>query len=224
MRVGERLPKETARDYAMRVIVHNIISLDLEPGSMVSENELSLELGVSRTPIREALLELCKSRIIDVLPQKGSRVALIDYDIVEESRFLRFVLETTVVEIVAETSSKLDFSKLTELLDLQYFYLQNGNPAKLLELDDQFHSELFRLCNKEWTFSIIHSTSTHFDRVRSMSLNTLRDTKIVEDHDAILRALKSGSAPNAKKLMTKHLTRYKIDEEAIRSKYPDYFK
>ena len=60
MRLLQRLPRETGRDYALRSIKENIISLDLAPGSSISENELASELGLSRTPIREALIELAK--------------------------------------------------------------------------------------------------------------------------------------------------------------------
>lgn len=54
MKITERLPYENGRDYALRVIKDNIIHLDLEPGSQISENELSAELGLSRAPVREA--------------------------------------------------------------------------------------------------------------------------------------------------------------------------
>ncbi|MBP0981483.1 MAG: GntR family transcriptional regulator, partial [Oscillospiraceae bacterium] len=60
MKILERLPRETGRDYALRVLKENIINLELAPGSLVSENELSAMLGLSRTPVREALIELSK--------------------------------------------------------------------------------------------------------------------------------------------------------------------
>ena len=58
MRLTQRQPRETGRDYALRTIKDNIIHLELAPGSMVSENELAAAMGLSRTPVREALLEL----------------------------------------------------------------------------------------------------------------------------------------------------------------------
>ena len=56
MHISERLPRESSRDYALRIIKDNIISLRLEPGSQISENELATEMGLSRTPVREARL------------------------------------------------------------------------------------------------------------------------------------------------------------------------
>ena len=61
MEVYPKLRGETARDYALRVLKGNIISLDLKPGTAISENELATELGISRTPVREAVIELAKA-------------------------------------------------------------------------------------------------------------------------------------------------------------------
>ena len=85
MRLTERYSKETGREYALRMLKDNIIHLDLIPGSMLSENELSSEMHLSRTPVREALIELSKVKIVEIYPQKGSAVALIDYNLVEEA-------------------------------------------------------------------------------------------------------------------------------------------
>ena len=119
MKILERLPRENGRDYALRVIKDNIIHLNLEPGSQISENELSAKLGLSRTPVREALIELSKVRIIEIQPQKRSVVALIDYDLVEESRFMRNVLECAVVDLVCEMAGPEDVERLRENIRLQ---------------------------------------------------------------------------------------------------------
>ncbi len=132
MHITARLAKETAREYALRILKDNIISLDLAPGSMVSENEISSQLGLSRTPIREALIELSRANIVEIYPQKGSRILLIDYALVEESRFLRLVLESAVVKVICEREGTLDISLLEENLKLQEFYLENPNPDKLI--------------------------------------------------------------------------------------------
>lgn len=224
MDVTDRQPKETAREYAMRIIKKNIISLELAPGSMVSENEIASQLGLSRTPVREAFIELSRVNIVEILPQKGSRVLLIDYNLVEESRFLRLVLENAIVKLDCELEEPQDFSLIEENLKLQEFYVQNSSPTKLLELDNQFHRELFKLANKMQCYQwMMHGMTIHFDRVRSMSLNTVKDIKIVEDHKAIVQAIQKKDADKAVALMTKHISRYKVDEQAIRTKYPDYF-
>jgi hypothetical protein len=107
-------------------------------------------------------------------------------------------------------------------LNQQEFYLKNSSPARLLETDDSFHRELFRICNKMQIHNMISSMSTHFDRVREMSLSTVKDIKIVQDHRTVLDAIKAGDKDLAKATMEKHLSRYKLDEEVIRGKYPHF--
>ena len=71
MKIADRHPRENGRDYAMRVIRDGIISLELEPGSVISDRELATEMNLSRTPVREALLELAKVKIVEIYPQRG---------------------------------------------------------------------------------------------------------------------------------------------------------
>ena len=223
MKVLERLPRENGRDYALRVIKENIIHLDLEPGSQVSENELSAELGLSRTPVREALIELSKVKIIDIQPQKRSVVRLIDYDLVEESRFMRNVLECAVVELVCGMARPDDVERLRENVRLQKFYLDSFYPENLMALDNEFHQTLFEIARKAQVFSLMQNISIHFDRVRSIALSTVKDLKIVQDHEDITNAITRGNPAAAKELMELHLSRYKIDATAIRETYPQYF-
>ena len=223
MTITERYARETARDYAMRMLKRNITSLELVPGSMLSENELSQALGLSRTPIREALIELSKIRIVEILPQRGSRIALIDCNMVEESRFLRLVLEKAIIELACDMADTLDFSVAEANVKLQQFYVENQLPEKLMELDDDFHRELYRLTNRMQTYHLLESMTLHFDRVRSLSLATVKEIKIVNDHEAILHAVHAGDKAEAVAQVAKHLSRYKVDEQSIRERYASYF-
>lgn len=223
MLVTERYARETARDYALRMLKRNIASLTLVPGSLLSENELSASLGLSRTPIREALIELSKIRIVEILPQRGSRIALIDCAMVEESRFLRQVLDKAIMELACELAPELDFSAVEANVKLQQFFVDNQMPEKLMELDDDFHREFYRLTNRLQTYQMLESMAIHFDRVRSLSLATVKEIKIVADHEALLRAVRGGDKAEVTALVVKHLNRYKIDEQAIREKYAAYF-
>ncbi len=224
MRILEKLPRETGRDYALRTLKANIISLELEPGSRISENELAASLGLSRTPVREALIELSKVNIVEIQPQKKSTVSLIDYDLVEESRFLRNAVEPEVVELVCEKASEDDILKLKENLKLQSFYLENFNAERLLALDNAFHETLFGIAGKQQIFSLIQNISIHFDRVRSLALFSVSDLKIVEDHEKIVEAISKKDASAAREMMKLHLNRYKVDAAQIREKYPQYLK
>jgi len=223
MIVTERMPRETARDYALRMLTRNIASLELKPGAMLSENELSMALGLSRTPIREALIDLSKTRIVEILPQRGSRIVLIDYRMVDESRFLRLVLEKAIVELACNMTDTLDVSPMEANVKLQRFAMENQMPDRLMELDDEFHREFFRLTDRMQTYRLLESMTLHFDRVRSLSLVAVKDHKIVGDHEALLQAVRAGDAATAVALVEKHLQRYQVDKRAIQERFPEYF-
>lgn len=224
MHISERLDKETGRDYAKRVISDNIINFELEPGSMVSEQKIATLLGLSRMPVREAIIELTKSEIVEVLPQRGSRVALIDYDLVEEAYFARLVMEKAIVEMTCEIATDEDITRLEANVNQQKFYLKNFNADELMKLDDDFHKTLFKICNKMRCYEMVHSMNIHFDRVRKLALNNAINLDIVDEHEKLCDAIRNRNAKEAVKLLDAHLTRFKIDEKQIEKKYPDYIK
>ena len=92
--------------------------------------EISQMIGISRTPVREAIIKLKEeSDIIEIFPQRGMRIALIDTDIVQEVRFLRMTLEKAMVELACDMAQEADFVWLEENLTLQEFYLKKRQPA-----------------------------------------------------------------------------------------------
>lgn len=224
MKLTERLPRETGRDYALRTIKENIISLELAPGSQISENALAAEMGLSRTPVREALIELSKVEIVEIHPQRKSTVPLIDYDLVEESRFMRNLLECAVVELVCEMAGPMDVERLNANIRLQSFYLDGTYTNELMALDNQFHGMLFEIAKKSRIFELIQNIAIHFDRVRGMALSSVKDLKVVQDHQELVEFIRQRDAKAARELMEVHLNRYKIDAAEIRETYPQYFK
>lgn len=224
MKLSERLPRESGRDYALRNIKENIVNLDLAPGSQISENELAAEMGLSRTPVREALIELSKVGILETHPQRRSTVSLIDYDLVEESRFMRYQLECAVAELVCGMAGPVDIERLNANIRLQSFYLDGTYTNELMSLDNQFHGMLFDIAKKSRVFQQIQNLSIHFDRVRGLALSAEKDLKVVRDHQDLVEFIRQGNGTAARELMGVHLNRYRIDAAEIRGIYPQYFK
>ena len=224
MHTSERLPRETARDVAFRVLRDNIVSLDLKPGTLISENEMAMEFGVSRTPVREAIIDLAKAGIIEILPQRGSYVSLIDPSMVEESRFVRKILDKAVIELACEIAPKDVIDEIEENVHLQEFYLEKEDADRIYMLDNQFHYLIYKAAGKETTYDMSSTMMLHFDRVRTLSVETVKDLKIVKDHREMLEAIKAGDKENAAFLVEKHLGRYKLDEVQMRQEHPEYFK
>ena len=148
MFVTEQMARENGRDYALRMIKENIIRLEMEPGSSISDREVAAFLSLSRTPVREALLELAKAKVVDIYPQKGSVVSLIDYDLVEEAYFVRSVLEGAVVELACEKRDEGVMEELEANVKLQRFYQQDRVLEKLLELDDEYLTRARENCRR----------------------------------------------------------------------------
>lgn len=224
MHTSERLPRETARDFAFRVLRDNIVSLELRPGTLISENEIAMELGVSRTPVREAIIDLAKAGIIEILPQRGSYVSLIDPNMVEESRFVRKILDKAVIELACEVAPKDVVNEIEENVHLQEFYLEKEDADRIYMLDNQFHHLIYKAAGKETTYDMSSTMMLHFDRVRTLSVETVKDLKIVKDHREMLEAIKAGDKENAVALVEKHLGRYKLDEAQMKQEHPEYFK
>jgi DNA-binding GntR family transcriptional regulator len=223
MKLLDRSDTENARNYAMRVLLYNIIHLELTPGSSVSENELSSILNISRTPVREALIELSKSDLIEIRPQRGTYISKIDYELIDEARFMRRVLENAVIKLACKQISK-DYLKLLEAnLNEHRLCLENKEFQKLLELDDAFHKLIFQSVKKKRTYEIIHSQMVHFDRLRVLSLRSNDPAKILEDHENLFYAIKRKDEELSEMLMTRHLTRNHMEKSELIAHYPDFF-
>ena len=223
MKNTEKLPKESNRDYALRVIRENIINLELKPGTMISEQDIANELNLSRTPVHEAMQELSTTKIIEILPQRGSYVSKIDMALVDEAVFMRSNLECAVAELVCDLATKADLQKMEENINLQEFYLSKNNRDKIMELDNDFHQEMYRVANKMQCFYMVKLMNIHHDRIRELHLYASDPTVIVTEHKAILEAFKNQDKELAKTIIKKHLTRFYSQEPEIREKFGQYF-
>lgn len=224
MYIEERKEGESGRDYAYRIIKQNIIYRELKPGVMLSEKEIGDQLGLSRTPVREALIELAKTQIVEILPKRGSRVSYINYDLMEEAEFVRKSLELAIVKLACDMRTDEDLLELKKNLMLQEIYLEHRDHIKFMELDNAYHKKLFQICNKNQAFDMMTGLCVHLDRVRDLAITTVKDLKIVDDHIKIVDAIRDRDKETAAKVMSYHLDRYKIDKEAVRNAHPELFK
>ena len=224
MKLSQALPRETAKSYALRVLKENIVELELPPGSQISENELSAALSISRTPIREALSELEKVKLVEIIPQKKTSIALIDYDLVEEASFLRCTLETAVIEQVCRMRTEQDLLRFEQNLAMQRIAFRVAELEEVMRKDNEFHRAFFEITHKQEIWQLMQNLQVHFDRVRNLSLNTITDEAIITEHEAIFECIKSRDAAQAKAKLEAHLARYRVDASIIQKSYPHFFK
>ena len=219
-----RNPGESQKAYAGRIIRERIISMTLEPGRIISENELSQLLGISRTPVREALSDLVKTQIIEIMPQRGCRVAFIDYNRIEEARFARQTLETAILPKVCSKLTPESLSELHQILSRQE--KASGESSEIgtvfMHLDNLFHAKLFEIADMAATHQMLSEMQIHFDRVRHIALSIGKGEELVREHHAILAAIEKGDICLAQALMASHLTTVTIDRTSILQAYPQY--
>ncbi len=227
MKITEKRTGENARTYANRMILDNIVNLELPPGTGLSENELSIQLKLSRTPVREALIEMARIGLVEIIPKKGSFVTKIDYDFIEEARFMRLSLENSVISLACREGILPEaLGRLKANLEQQKKVAMVLEDAVLMELDNGFHQILFDSVNKGRVYGVLQSQMVHFDRFRILSLKTLKAAKAsvtVNDHENILYALEKRDHELAEMVMTRHLTRHQVEKKDLIDIYPDYF-
>lgn len=219
----EKLPKESNRDYAFRVIRENIIKLELKPGTMLSEQDLAYELDLSRTPVHEALQELSKSKIIEVFPQKGSLVSLINMELVEEAVFVRSTLESVITKEACKIATPEDIKELADNVDLQELLLKQNNVDKFMELDNSFHQKMYSITNKMQCYYMVKSMNIHHERFRELRVHDGNRAIIITQHKQILQAFKDKNPDQAYEITHTHINRTRMDAQEIQKKYPEYF-
>lgn len=217
-------PRERNRAWVARSIREKIIRLELLPAARISEARLAAELGVSRTPVREALMALARVGLIQVFPQRYSFVSYIDYRVIEEAQFARQALELAVLEDFLRRAGPAVYQELHALLDLAEEGFTRAEAMEVLALDQRFHESLFLYSGHELSWQLMAELQVHFDRVRYLHLKLRRDPRVCQEHRALLQALEQGELERAKSLMQGHLAHYRQDRELIVAHYPDYVR
>ena len=224
MIINEKNSNETTHDYVLRVISENIVNLELKPGSMISEQEVAKSLSLSRTPIHGALQELAKTKIVEILPQKGCLVSLIDMNLVEESCFIRKAIESAVTVLACENASKEDIESLEENIVLLEFYCNKKNFEKFMEYDNAFHQAMYKIADRALCYYTVQLMNIHHNRFRTLRMHISNTGRIVEEHIAILEAMKKKDTELTLKEYQNHINRMSEDAKEIQEKYPEYFK
>lgn len=220
-------PAAPARGVTNRLAVYEelrrrVVSLELAPGAPLSENELAAELGVSRTPVREALIMLAQDDLVQVFPKIGSFVARIDARRVADAQFVREAVEVASLDDVAATPDASLVAALRETLARQED--AESDPQEFFALDEQFHQGLLRLAGHEGTWPAVVSAKVHLDRARRLGLHERSLHDFTSEHTAVLDALLTGGAQAARPLMRAHLRTVFNDIARVQQHSPELFE
>ena len=216
--------EESAKEYVRRVLVYNLVNMGLKPGEKIIEKELCEVFQMSRTPIREAILELHKDRLIDIRPKQGTYVSLIREDLVEEVRQLREVLEAEIARIACTVCTQNDIDALRENVIIWKYYIEKKQERKIFELDKKFHAMLYRICHKSYWYDIVQSVSPHFDRTTVLSFQCQPQVHILQDHEQLVDAIEKRDDEQAYRIARQHLQRYHENISVMKQTFPNYFE
>lgn len=202
----EKLDKETGKDYVYRVLRDNIMCLELKPGQLLSESDLAKKLNVSRTPIREVLIKLKAEKLIEVKPQAGTYVSLINWNLIEEAIFIRYNLEKEALREACENFSEDTLMEMEKCLFAQKLVAQKrDNLLGFHNLDKEFHKLLFVGINKVNVWESICNISTHYNRMRLLSEMKLNKTFLVDQHITYLDIIKNKNGDVIDEIVSKHI-------------------
>lgn len=216
---------KSAKEATYHQLLDGIMKLEYKPGEKISEKEISEKYQVSRTPVREAFQQLAKEDLLQIYPQKGTIVSLIDLELVEEARFMREQLEIAVLKLACEQFPPDKLAQLEMNIKIQKLYLEERDFEKIFALDEEFHRIIFAGCGKLRIWQWIQQMNVHFNRIRVLRLAAnVHWDDIYRQHCDIFDAIQQQRVDQAESLMRKHLTQVLFDKEELRTKYPHYFK
>lgn len=198
--------------------------MTLVPRTPVSEKELAQRYGVSRTPVREALLRLAEDRLVEVAPKSGTFVSRIPLSVLRESMVARKALEAVTVRAAAEAASESQIMEMRAIIQRQQEDADRGDEEAFHKSDEDFHACLAAAGNYPGIWDIIQQVKVHVDRYRRLTLpQPGRMDVVVQEHSAVVEAISRRDSDMAVTKMDEHLNKLRLDIAIFRDMWPDYF-
>jgi GntR family transcriptional regulator, rspAB operon transcriptional repressor len=222
---GRRPGRTSSGPYLYGALRDLIVRAELAPGERLSESELGDRLGVSRTPVREALGRLRDDRLVEVRPQIGTFVARISPQAVSDAQFIREALECTAVRVSAELADEESMAQIEENLRAQERAVERTDIDSWQLLDDTFHRSLCDLSGHPAVWPVNERAKSHLNRLRRLSL-TMPDylATMVDAHRAVSDAVARHDPDAAEAALREHLRAVLREVPKIREQHPDYFE
>ena len=188
----------------LQVILDKILFMEFEPGSSINETALAKELGVSRTPIREALIILERERFIDIYPQRGTFVSLIDLDLVREIAYMRHILESQILSDLARQKKNI-LPRVEKYLYLQNLAVKNHDQKEYVKNDHLFHLALFTEAGHPEIWNLIEKQNLHTIRFHMLDFSILENLKnSMLEHQRIVEVLETGNVKKLQEVLELH--------------------
>lgn len=198
--------KYSLRGRVFHKLREDILSGKYEENEELKEVAIGEELGVSRTPVREAFRQLELEGLIQIIPNKGAYVTGITEKDVKDIYMIRSLLEGLCARWATDHITPEQMEEMEENVYLSKFHAQKGHLEQLAELDNRFHDILYEACNSKILEHQLKDFHQYVLRVRKKTLaNKNRGPKSNEEHEQILMAIKAGDADKAEQLANQHM-------------------
>ncbi len=204
--------QEVTDKYSLRGRVFNRLREDILSGKYEEHEELKEvaigeELGVSRTPVREAFRQLELEGLIQIVPNKGAYVTGITAKDVKDIYMIRSSLEGMCARLATENITKEQLEELEENVYLASFHASKGHMEQMAELDNRFHHILYEACDSKMLQKLLQDFHQYVMRIRRKTLSTKeRGMASNEEHRLIMEAIKDKNAKEAEKLANLHMS------------------
>lgn len=187
-------------------IRENILQGKYEKDEELKEKTIGEELGVSRTPVREALRQLELEGLVTIIPNKGAYVVGISQKDIKDIYEIRCRLEGLCAKWAAANITKEQLDELEENVFLSDFHVAKGNSEQVVELDNKFHEIVYAASESKELRHVLSDFHHYVQRVRRVTLTVSeRASESIGEHRKIVEALKSHDAKMAEKLATEHI-------------------
>lgn len=214
---------QSVADTVFEELNRQILSLELPPGTKVSETEVARALGVSRQPVRDAFFRLSQLGFLSIRPQRATVISPISEAAVRRAGFIRMALEIACWTAAMDTVTNTQLDELADLLKQQKAAVDGNDQTRFHQLDDELHRRICCLAGHEYVWVLIREQKAHMDRVRIISLTIGAARKAYEEHAVLVDALRRSDRPRLEAALNAHLGRIVETLNEYRAQKPEYF-
>ncbi|MFV0410791.1 MAG: GntR family transcriptional regulator [Paracoccus sp. (in: a-proteobacteria)] len=214
----------SASERAYRTIRRRIVRLEFAPNQAIGETQLAGMLGVSRTPVREALTRLSAEGLVDFRSRAGTIVAPIRLGAVRSAQFVREKLEVAIIREAAQKDSRHLSFAVRQAIEEQRFAIEQGEIGRFFAADERMHQSFAEFVGRDAVWQVIAEAKKHMDRVRWLNLQSSDLTPLLEDHQGLLDAIEGREPDRAHETMERHLRRVMVNLDELAARHPDYFE
>ncbi len=200
------MSKPTLAENIANELRRDILRGNLAPGASIKERDNAAEMGVSRTPMREAIRILAKEGLVELRPSRSPIVVQSDFKNVEDQAQVLIALEMLSAELAVVNASEGDLNHIGGIVDFMAMHFETADPLDMFEIDMSFHTAIAEASHNKALAETHRSFLQRLWRARYMAASQRRNRKrVVNDHTRILMALRDRDADAARKAIGIHL-------------------